>query len=55
MATLFILVGIPSAGKTTWAYSHLSTSAIIISKDIIRWSLSKTKENEPKEIYKKFY
>ncbi len=36
MPTLYIMVGIPGAGKTTWASRNLSRSSTVIALDLIR-------------------
>jgi predicted kinase len=34
--TLYLMVGIPGAGKTTWAVRYLSASSSIVALDLIR-------------------
>lgn len=58
MATLFILMGAPGSGKSTWAGNNAASLGVdVISRDMIRFSL--VKEDEPyfskeKDVYKEF-
>lgn len=57
MANLFIMMGAPGAGKSTFIKNLKGESGIPISRDKIRFSM--VKENEPyfskeKEVYKEF-
>lgn len=57
MANLFIMMGAPGAGKSTFIKNLKGESGIPISRDQIRFSM--VKENEPyfskeKEVYKEF-
>ena len=56
MANLFIMMGAPGAGKSTFIKNSM-TECIVVSRDKIRFSM--VKENEPyfskeKEVYKEF-
>lgn len=57
---LYVLVGAPGSGKSTWAQTHLSslpTPALYVSRDIIRYSLVNEDEeyfSKEKEVYKQF-
>lgn len=44
MSTLILMMGLPGAGKSTWAKSHMKDNDIYISRDEIRFSL--VDENE---------
>ena len=57
MANLFIMMGAPGAGKSTFIKNLKGESGIPISRDNIRFSM--VKEDEPyfskeKEVYKEF-
>ena len=57
MANLFIMMGAPGAGKSTFIKNLKGESGIPISRDQIRFSM--VKEDEPyfskeKEVYKEF-
>ena len=57
MANLFIMMGAPGAGKSTFIKNLKTESHITISRDEIRFSM--VKENEPyflkeKEVYKEY-
>lgn len=39
MSTLVLMMGLPGAGKSTWAKTHMGDNDIYISRDAIRFSL----------------
>jgi predicted kinase len=57
---LYVLVGAPGSGKSTWAQTHLAslpTPALYVSRDVIRYSLVNEDEeyfSKEKEVYKQF-
>lgn len=56
MATLYVMVGIPGSGKSTWATKNLK-SAEYISRDVVRMSIIKDNEHlfsHEDEVYDKF-
>jgi len=56
MSTLYVMVGIPGSGKSTWAKAHL-TDAEYISRDNVRLSIIKDNEDlfsHEDEVYDKF-
>lgn len=60
MKKLYVLVGAPGSGKSTWAQTHLSNMpapALYVSRDIIRFSLVSENEeyfSKEKEVYRRF-
>ena len=56
MSTLYVMVGIPGSGKSTWAKANL-TDAEYISRDTVRLSIIKDNEDlfaHEDEVYDKF-
>lgn len=56
MATLYVMVGIPGSGKSTWAKANLH-NADYISRDVVRMSIVKDNEDlfsHEDEVYDKF-
>lgn len=57
---LYVLVGAPGSGKSTWAQTHLALlldPVLYVSRDIIRYSLITEGEeyfSKEKEVYKQF-
>ncbi len=57
---LYVLVGAPGSGKSTWAQTHLTSlpaPALYVSRDIIRYSLVSEDEeyfSKEKQVYKQF-
>lgn len=45
MATLYMLCGVPGAGKSYWCNNNLTANDIYVSRDVIRFSM--LKPNEP--------
>ena len=41
MSKLFLMMGIPGCGKSTWCEKHLNKQTVWISRDIMRFSLLK--------------
>ena len=57
MAKLWLMVGAPGSGKSTYLAKHKIPNSVVISRDKIRFEL--VKENEPyfskeEEVYKRF-
>ena len=57
MAKLYMIMGAPGAGKSTFIKNVLSSRAFVVSRDVIRFSM--IKEGEPyfskeKEVYKEY-
>lgn len=58
MSKLFLLMGVPGAGKTTWIKKQLKPTDAYISRDDIRFSLLKEDEDyfaHENEVFKIFY
>lgn len=56
MSTLYVMVGVPGSGKSTWAKANL-TNAEYISRDTVRLSIIKDNEDlfsHEDEVYDKF-
>ena len=56
MATLYVMVGIPGSGKSTWAKANLH-DADYISRDVVRMSIVKDNEDlfsHEDEVYDRF-
>lgn len=54
---LYVLIGIPGSGKSTFAKNVLTEISTVISRDEIRYSIIKDEEayfSHEKEVYKKF-
>ena len=45
MADVYIMCGCPGSGKTTWLKNHVKPGSAIISRDTIRFSLLKERED----------
>lgn len=54
---LYLLMGCPGSGKSTWIRNHLNDSSICISRDRIRFSMVAEDEeyfSKEKEVFKRF-
>lgn len=57
MSKLFLMMGVPGSGKTTWCKEHLKNTDKYISRDEIRFNLIKNKKeyfSREKEVFKIF-
>lgn len=58
MATLYVMVGVPGSGKSTWAYEHLNPlQASWISRDAVRFSMVNENEeyfSKEKDVFKEY-
>lgn len=57
MAKLFLMMGIPGSGKSTWCKNHISPLERYVSRDEIRFSLVSEKEeyfSKENQVYKHF-
>lgn len=57
MSKLYLLMGIPGSGKSTWVQNHYSTNQIIVSRDDIRFSLVQENEeyfSKEKQVFNEF-
>ena len=45
MSKLFIMIGAPGSGKTTWCKNNVPKNAVYISRDEIRFSIIKDKDS----------
>lgn len=58
MATLYVMIGVPGSGKSTWAYEHLNPlQASWISRDAVRFSMVNEDEkyfSKEKDVFKEY-
>lgn len=57
MGKLFLMVGFPGSGKSTWLKNHCKENDIIVSRDTIRFSMVKENEeyfSKEKEVFKEY-
>ena len=58
MATLYMMIGAPGSGKSTWAKEHLPENGVtLVSRDNIRFKLLRNDPNyfsKEKEVFKHF-
>lgn len=57
MAKLFLLMGCPGSGKSTWAFNHLDEHTVWVSRDDVRFSMVFENEeyfSKEKEVFKEF-
>lgn len=59
MATLYVVCGIPGAGKSTWLQNHVDTNQkqVLVSRDLIRYKLINDDESyfaKENEVWKEF-
>jgi predicted kinase len=57
MANLFIMMGAPGAGKSTFIKNVLSSRAFVVSRDVIRFGMVKEGEqyfSKEKDVYKEY-
>lgn len=49
----YLMVGLPGSGKSTWIKNNLSKNIVVISRDIIRFTLGFTKGVDQKAVLSK--
>lgn len=57
MSTLYLVMGCPGSGKTTWIKNHLDDKSLWVSRDEIRFSMVKENEeyfSKEKEVFNEF-
>lgn len=57
MAKLYLMMGCPGSGKSTWCKNHLSENDVYVSRDEIRFSLVKEEDeyfSKENQVYKEF-
>lgn len=57
MAKLFLMMGVPGSGKTTWCKAHLKDNDCYVSRDDIRFSMVSEDEDyfsKEKQVFRKY-